>query len=218
VIFHYKWWEKDNGGFSFMAHVFNKYGAKVDVLNAAPDENNLKNASVYFLIDPDWPKENKSPKYIEPQHITALYNYVKNGGVLVMMANDTNNVEFKHYNELAEKFGIHWNENMRHDVIDNHFEQGGLPIPPGHPIFRSVSKVYIKQMCTQDIKSPAYSVYTENGEVLMSVSKVGKGTVFAVGDPWFYNEYLDGRKIPADYQNYGAAEDLVQWLISKSKK
>lgn len=44
-----------------------------------------------------------------------------------MMANDSNNVEFKHYNELAERFGIHWNENMRHDVIDNKFEQGPCP-------------------------------------------------------------------------------------------
>lgn len=213
TVFHYKWWEKDNGGFSVMGHIFNKYGAVVKSLDEAPTSANLKNTAIYFLIDPDWPKENKTPNYIEPAHIEALYNYVKNGGVMVMMANDSNNVEFKHYNELAEKFGIHWNENMRHDVIDNQFEQGALPIPLHHPIFKTAKKVYIKQMCTQTIQQPAYSVYTENGEVLMSVSKVGKGTVFAVGDPWFYNEYLDGRKLPLQYQNYRAADDLVQWLI-----
>jgi unsaturated rhamnogalacturonyl hydrolase len=213
IVFHYKWSERDNGGFSFLSHIFNKYGATTKLLDEAPAAVNLKNASIYFLIDPDWPKENKAPNYIEQKHIDALYSYVKNGGVLVMMANDSNNVEFKHYNELAEKFGIHWNENMRHDVIDNHFEQGALSIPPDHPIFKNVKKVYIKQMCTQTIDKPAISVYTENGEVLMSVSKVGKGTVFAVGDPWFYNEYLDGRKIPAEYENYQAATDLVQWLI-----
>jgi unsaturated rhamnogalacturonyl hydrolase len=216
VVFHYKWWERDNGGFSFMAHIFNKYGVTTKSLDEGPTAANLKNASIYFLIDPDWPKENKTPNYIEQKHIDALYNYVKNGGVLVMMANDSNNVEFKHYNELAEKFGIHWNENMRHDVIDNKYEQGGLPIAPGNPIFQSVSKVYIKQLCTQNIKKPATSVYSENGEVYMSVAKVGKGTVFAVGDPWFYNEYLDGRKIPAEYQNYQAAVDLVQWLIKQA--
>ena len=27
IVFHYKWWEKDNGGFSFLGHIFNKYGA-----------------------------------------------------------------------------------------------------------------------------------------------------------------------------------------------
>ena len=217
VVFHYKWWEKDNGGFSMLGHIINSTGASTVTLDNAPDLENLKNASVYFLIDPDWPKENKTPNYIEPKHIETLVNYVKNGGVLVMMANDSNNVEFKHYNELAERFGIHWNENMRHDVIDNKFEQGALLIPAGHPIFKTTKKVYIKQLCTQTLKKPAYSVYSENGEVIMSVAKLGKGTVFAVGDPWFYNEYLDGRKLPAEYENYKAAQELVNWLLSTAK-
>jgi unsaturated rhamnogalacturonyl hydrolase len=52
----------------------------------------------------------------------------------------------------------------------------------------------------------------------MTVSKLGKGTVFAVGDPWFYNEYLDGRKIPMYLENYKAAEDLVKWAIDQTKK
>ncbi|HUR67036.1 MAG TPA: glycoside hydrolase family 88 protein [Chitinophagaceae bacterium] len=217
IVFHYKWWEKDNGGFSFLGHVFNKYGAVTKLLDQAPTAANLKNTAVYFLIDPDWPKENKTPNYIEQAHIDALYNYVKNGGVLVMMANDTNNVEFKNYNKLAERFGIHWNENMRHDVIDNKFEQGAIPVPANHQIFKTAKKVFIKQICTQTLTKPAVSVYSEKGEVLMSVSKVGKGTVFAVGDPWFYNEYVDGRKIPAEYENYKAAEDLVRWLLQLKK-
>jgi unsaturated rhamnogalacturonyl hydrolase len=216
IVFHYKWWERDNGGFSFMGHIFNKYGVATKLLDEAPTTANLKNASIYFLIDPDWPKENKTPNYIEQKHIDALYNYVKNGGVLVMMANDSNNVEFKNYNKLAERFGIHWNENMRHDVIDNKYEQGGLPIEEGHSIFKNVKKVFIKQLCTQTIDKPAISVYKENGEVLMSFARLGRGTVFAVGDPWFYNEYVDGRKIPAEYENYQAAADLVQWLIKQS--
>ncbi len=200
-----------------MANVLNKYGIIPTSMYDGPSPENLKNVSIYFLIDPDWPKENKNPNYIEQKHIDALYNYVKNGGLMVMMSNDSNNVEFKHYNELAERFGIHWNENMRHDVIDNQFEQGALPIPPNHPNFKNVKKVFIKQLCTQNIKAPAYSVYSENGEVIMSVSKVGKGTVFAVGDPWFYNEYTDGRKIPLEYENYKAADDLVRWLIKNTK-
>jgi unsaturated rhamnogalacturonyl hydrolase len=217
IVFHYKWWERDNGGFSFMSHIFNKYGATTKLLDEAPTAVNLKHASVYFLIDPDWPKENKTPNYIEQQHIDALYNYVKNGGVLVMMANDSNNVEFKNYNKLAERFSIHWNENMRHDVIDNKFEQGAIDLPDRTEVFgpRGI-RVFIKQLCTQTIKSPATSVYSENGEVIMSMAKVGKGTVFAVGDPWFYNEYVDGRKLPAEYTNYKAAEELVQWLLDKA--
>jgi unsaturated rhamnogalacturonyl hydrolase len=41
--------------------------------------------------------------------------------------------------------------------------------------------------------------------------------VFAVGDPWLYNEYVDGRKLPAEYPNYNAATDLVKWLLKVSK-
>ncbi len=216
IVFHYKWGERDNGGFSFLGHVFNKYGTFTKLLDEAPTAANLKNASVYFLIDPDWPKENKTPNYIEQSHIDALYNYVKNGGVLVMMANDSNNVEFKNFNKLAERFGIHWNENMRHDVIDNKFEQGALFFDEADAIFGKVKKVFVKQMCTQTIDKPAISVYKENGEVLMSFARLGRGTVFAVGDPWFYNEYVDGRKLPAEYENYKAAEELVQWLLKQT--
>ena len=200
-----------------MNYLVQKYGASTSFLNDAPTNENLKNTSVYFLIDPDWPKENKHPNYIEPAHIEALYNYVKNGGVLVMMANDSNNVEFTNYNKLAERFGIHWNENMRHDVIDNHYEQGALVMQKGNPVFKEGLQVYIKQLCTQNIKAPATAVLTENNETIISISKVGKGTVFAVGDPWFYNEYLDGRKIPSEYENYEAAQQLIRYLLKNAK-
>ncbi len=218
IVFHYKWQEKDNGGFSFLAHIFNNYGVETKLLDEAPIAENLKNTSIYFLVDPDWPKENKKPNYIGSKHIEALYDFVKKGGVLVMLANDSNNVEFTNFNKLAERFGIHWDGNMRHDVINNQFEQGAILINSDNPVFKNTQKVFIKQLSTQTLKKPAQSILSENGEVIMSVSKVGKGVVFATGDPWFYNEYVDGRKLPAEYQNYKAATDLVQWLIKQSVK
>jgi unsaturated rhamnogalacturonyl hydrolase len=133
------------------------------------------------------------------------------------MANDSNNVEFKNYNNLASKFGIQWNENIRHDVKNDQFEQGEVDLTKAASIFKNTKKGYIKQLCTQEIKSPAQIIYAENGEALMSVAKVGKGTVFAVGDPWFYNEYVDGRKLPKEFDNYHAAKDLMKWLLTQSK-
>jgi unsaturated rhamnogalacturonyl hydrolase len=47
----------------------------------------------------------------------------------------------------------------------------------------------------------------------MAVAEVGKGKVFVVGDPWLYNEYIDGRNLPAYFDNYKAAEDLAKWAI-----
>ena len=52
----------------------------------------------------------------------------------------------------------------------------------------------------------------------MATVKHGKGTVFAVGDPWLYNEYTDGRKLPADFQNFQAAQDLTGWLLGQTGK
>jgi unsaturated rhamnogalacturonyl hydrolase len=36
-----------------------------------------------------------------------------------------------------------------------------------------------------------------------------------LGDPWLYNEYVDGRKIPAVYENFQAGKDLGRWLLAK---
>jgi unsaturated rhamnogalacturonyl hydrolase len=63
------------------------------------------------------------------------------------------------------------------------------------------------------LKNGAVPILTKDGHILAAVAKYGKGMILAIGDPWIYNEYVDGRKIPAEYQNYQGAEDLVKWLI-----
>ncbi len=224
VVFHYKWWERDNGGYYFVNHILQKQGAETATLDEAPTKKLLKNTSVYMLIDPDWPKENKTPNYIRKKDIKAICDYVKKGGVLLLMANDSNNVEFEHFNELASCFGFNWNVNVRHDVKNDHFEDGAVDLKQSPDIFVDAERGYIKQLCTQNLVAPTNgvvdikAVYKENNEILMTVARYGKGTVFAVGDPWFYNEYIDGRKLPAEYQNYKAAENLFTWLLAQSKK
>ncbi|RYZ45514.1 MAG: hypothetical protein EOO14_25635, partial [Chitinophagaceae bacterium] len=62
------------------------------------------------------------------------------------------------------------------------------------------------------------TIVTKEGKNIMAVAKYGKGTVFVLGDPWLYNEYTDGRKLPADFHNYEAASDLVAWIAKQIKK
>lgn len=69
-----------------------------------------------------------------------------------------------------------------------------------------------------NLQPPAKASVSQDGDAIVAVAKVGKGTVFAVGDPWLYNEYVDGRKLPAEYQNALAARDLIKWLIKQSSK
>lgn len=213
--FHYKWDELTNNGFSLLGHIFNNYGLKTETLYEGPTTQNLKKASIYIITDPDIPKENQDTKYIEPTHVEAIADWVKAGGVLVVLNNDTGNAEFKHLNKLMAKFGIQFNEDSRNKVQGKQFEQGAIYIPSGNKIFKTAKKVYIKDISTLQVHSPAESALTDKNDVIIAIAKYGKGTVFAVGDPWFYNEYTDGRKLPADFQNFEAANDFVNWLVKQ---
>lgn len=215
---HYTWEDKSNGGFALLGHIFNRCGMQTDSLAQAPSAENLKNADVYIVVDPDFPKENPSPNYIQQQHADAVYNWVKNGGLLLLFANDSNNTEFEHFNQLAARFGIRFKGDSRNRVQGNDFKTGTFNVPAKHSIFKTAKALYIKELSTLEIKSPAKAVLTDSGHVVMAVSKVGKGTVFAVGDPWLYNEYVDGRKLPASLENYKAAEDLVRWVAQQLPK
>ncbi|MCP9752009.1 glycoside hydrolase family 88 protein [Ferruginibacter sp. HRS2-29] len=216
---HYVLNQMDNGGYSLFGNIFNRYGVQTSMLTVAPTAENLKKTAVYFIIDPDWPKENPSPEYILPQHIEVIYNWVKAGGVLMMFSNDSGNVEFTHYNQLAEKFGIHFNENKPRNLVKgNDYPTGTIDIPAGNEIFKTAKNIYIKEISTLSLKAPARAVLTDKGDNIVAVAKVGKGTVFAIGDPWVYNEYLDGRKLPDTLENFKAAEDLVAWLVKQTKK
>ena len=211
--YHYKWEEKDNDGFSFFANAFHNYGVKTETLYDAPNAANLKGAALYIIVDPDIPKENPNAKYIEADHIKAVSEWVKAGGTLIVLNNDTGNAEFKHLNNLLAVFGIHDNEDSRNHVVTPHFETGAIVIPAGNTIFKTSAKIYIKEISTFTVKAPATAALVDKGDVIVAVAQYGKGKVFAVGDPWFYNEYTNGLKLPADYENLKAANDLIKWAL-----
>jgi unsaturated rhamnogalacturonyl hydrolase len=212
---HYKWEQRDNNGVSLFGHVFNNYGLNLATLYQAPTAANLKPAAVYVIIDADIPKENPNAKYVEPSHVTAISEWVKQGGVLLVLHNDTGNAEFKHLNTLMTKFGMTFKENSINHVQGSQFEQGAVMIPAGNVVFKTAKKIYIKEISTFKLAAPAKPVLNHQGEVAVAMAKYGKGAVLAVGDPWFYNEYLDGRKLPAEFENFKAANDVVAWLVQQ---
>lgn len=214
--FHYKWEELRYEGFSIWGHAFKSYGATLSTLYQAPTATSLKKSDVYIIVDPDTKDESPNPNYMDERSAQNIYDWVKKGGVLVMMMNDSANTEFKHFNVLAEKFGIHFNQDIRNRVTGSQFEMGAQMVPANDLIFHTAKKLYLKEICTIAVKDPAKAHYTDNGDVLMAIAKMGKGTIFAVGDPWLYNEYTDGRKLPADFENYKAAKDLALWLLQQS--
>ena len=215
ISYHYKWDEMTNNGFSIFGHIFNNYGLKTETLFDGPTPQNLKKSSIYIIVDPDIPAENPNTKYIEASHIQAISDWVKAGGLLVVLNNDTGNAEFTHLNKLLSNFGMQFNLDSRNHVQGTQFEGGAIYIPKGNEIFKTAKKIYIKDISTLKVTPPAASALTDKNDVIIAVAKYGKGTVFAVGDPWFYNEYTDGRKLPYDFQNFEAANDLVKWLTEQ---
>jgi hypothetical protein len=209
--FHYTWEDTTNSGYAVWGNIFRNNGMQTKSLEAAPTPQNLKGTDIYIIVDPDTKKETPDPHFIEEASIKAITNWVKAGGVLVMMANDSANVELPHFNKLANEFGIHFNADNRNLVEGNKFEMGALTVPSNHPIFKTARKIYLKEICTFTLSGEAKPVFTEKGDVIIATAKYGRGTVFAIGDPFIYNEYCNGR-LPAGFDNDKAADDLCKWL------
>jgi unsaturated rhamnogalacturonyl hydrolase len=216
--FHYTWDEKDNGGFSFFGSAFSRNGVQLRTLSSAPMAANLARADIYIIVDPDTEKETAAPNYISRENIDAITAWVKKGGVLLLMGNDSGNVEFTHFNQLSEKFGIHFNGDSKNRVQGNQFSQGAIMIPVANPVFKTTRKIYIKELSSLRISNPATVLLKNGNDLVFATAHYGKGTVIAVGDPWLYNEYVDGRKLPADFENLRAADELIQWMLRQIKK
>lgn len=215
IPFHYKWDEMDNNGFYFFKNAFNYHGVKTATLKAAPTTANLKASDIYIIVDPDTQKETEKPNYVNEQDATNVADWVKAGGVLVILANDAGNCDLEHLNILTQKFGIHFNEDIHNKVVGPQIKLGTLQVPPTDPIFKTAKQIYLKDISTFKLNPPAVASFTDEKAVLIATAKYGTGTVFAVGDPWFYDEYTDGRNLPAGYDNFKACNDLVNWLVKQ---
>ena len=218
VQYHYIWEDTANSGYSELGDVIKSLGAQLGELHQAPMLKKLKDMSIYIIVDPDTPLETAHPNYIDHNSIVNIVKWVKGGGVLVLFGNDKGNCEFEHLNMLAGQFGIHFNEDSRNDVIGKNYDMGKFDNLPVIPLFSGVKKIYLKEISTLKISKAAKPVLIDKGDVIMASAKAGKGFVFAVGDPWIYNEYIDHRKLPEDFQNRKAAENLFTWLLGKARE
>jgi lysophospholipase L1-like esterase len=216
VGWHYVWQDTANSGFSVLGSMIDRMGADCDTLCKAPTREDLQKFSVYIIVDPDTPAESPTPHYMDEASADAIAAWVNAGGVLAIFENDKGNAEFEHFNILAKKFGMHFNEDSYHKVEGTKFDMGKSDVFPSHPIFEGVKKIYTKEVSSITVVPPAMPLLTENGIVLMATARVGRGLVFAIGDPWLYNEYIDNRKLPSDFENYKAAHNLFSWLLDQS--
>ncbi len=213
--YHYTWEDKMHPGFYWWGRIFRDLGATTRSVPRAPGAESLKGLDVYIIVDPDTPRETEKPNYIGPQDIRAIEAWVKAGGTLILMANDTANCETHHFNALAKVFGVQFSPKNRNMVAGKQYGQGKLEIPAGNPVFRNTRTIFIKELSVLQVNRPAKPLLTDQGDVIMSVTPYGKGKVFAVGDPWLYNEYVDGRLLGNSYENFQAAKELAAWSLQQ---
>jgi unsaturated rhamnogalacturonyl hydrolase len=149
-------------------------------------------------------------------------DWVKAGGVLVLMQNDVERADQVRFNLLSDRFGIHFNPVTKQDELNNSYVNTITPVPAGTGgIFNQSFKGLMKQICTITASAPAKSILTAHGtdaegDTVMAVTHLGRGLVYANVDPWVYNEYTDGRKNPLEEQNFAAGEQLTRWIVQQA--
>lgn len=217
ISFHYKWEETAATGFSILGETFKRNGFTLATLKEAPTVSNLKGHSIYIIVDPDNLKDSPTPNYMNDNSASAIAEWVKAGGALVLLANDSANADLKHFNKLANVFGINFNDQMINHVTNDVTREGGGLDTRNNKMFATAKMVYMKDACSISVKGKAYPLLKQKDDIIIAGSEYGKGFVVAIGDPWLYNEYVNG-KLPAQFENDKGANDLVSWLKNKLDK
>jgi unsaturated rhamnogalacturonyl hydrolase len=200
---HYQWEGTSDGSFSKFGAAFREHDVAIRTLRSRIDRASLDALRLLIIVDPDTPEETADPKYIGDDEIDAIDAWVKAGGRLVLLGNDKGHAEFTHFNKLAARFGIEFLE----DTYPKTTGKAILEATGPHEIFAGGLKAYIVEVAPLKLRAPAQAILTDKGTDIMALAHVGQGLVFALGDPWLYDEYI-GRN-----DNVAIATNLFTMLL-----
>ncbi|HZS56686.1 MAG TPA: DUF4350 domain-containing protein [Bryobacteraceae bacterium] len=200
---HYRWEGTKNGGFSEFGKLVQSLGGELKTIHERITGSMLAPVRVFIIVDPDTPAETDNPKYLESDEIDALDRWVQNGGRLVLLGNDKGNAEFEHFNRLASRFGIQFREETYPKTTGK-----AILIAKGTgSVFNRGLTAYLVEVAPLTVNADAQILLSDHGTPIMALTHKGKGLVFAVGDPWVYNEYIDR------YDNREIASNLFRLLL-----
>jgi unsaturated rhamnogalacturonyl hydrolase len=217
VLYHYKWDDAANTGYSLFGQMWRDAGVTLDTLTAEPTEAALKRAQYYMIVSPDIPAKNSNPHTMTAADAGVIEKWVKHGGVLLIMENDPANADIEHTDLLADRFGLHFNNVLVHHVVGDDFPAGRIDVGATAP-FTHPHIIYMKDTCSLTLRSAAKPLIVWKGDTLMAWTRFGKGMVVAVADPWLYNEYTDGKKLPSMYDQQAAGREFVEWVVQNRKQ
>jgi unsaturated rhamnogalacturonyl hydrolase len=184
---HYQWEGTSPGSFSKLANGFREHDVEVRTLRARIDAASLQGVNLLIIVDPDTPEETPDPKYIDDSEVDVIAKWVNEGGRLVLLGNDKGHAEFTHFNHLASRFGIQFLEETYPKVSGK-----AILVATGrHSIFEGGLQAYLVEVAPLKLVAPAESILSDKGTDIMALARVGRGVVFALGDPWLYDEYIE---------------------------
>jgi unsaturated rhamnogalacturonyl hydrolase len=186
---HYRWEGTYPGGFSKAAALLRSMGAELRTLQTEFSADSLRGIDCLIVVDPDTPAETPHPKYISDREARAAAQWVKHGGVLVLLGNNVGNAEFEHLNGLARRFGITFIETTHRNAASS--GKLRIRVPNGNPVFPASLEFYAVDVAPLQVQGPARILLQDGGAAIMALTRHGRGFVFALGDPWFYNEYIN---------------------------
>jgi unsaturated rhamnogalacturonyl hydrolase len=200
---HYQWDGTRPGGFSELGKLLVSLGAQLKTLRERLTPSALAGVKVLIIVDPDTPAETEHPQYIMPDEITAIEEWVRAGGRLVLLGNDKGNAEFVHLNQLSRRFGIEFLEETYPKVSGK-----GILVGGGNSwIFDGAAEVYLVEVAPLKLSPGVEALFEHNGTPIMALAHAGKGEIFALGDPWIYNEYISHKN------NRDVAANLFRRLL-----
>ncbi len=108
---------------------------------------------------------------------------------------------------MAAKFGIEFVAT----TFKNAKGEDHITVTSSSPVLGNGLRAYLVNVAPLKLSNPkAEALITDNGTPIAAMVPHGKGFVFAVGDPWIYNEYINRAN------NREMAENLFRTLIDSS--
>jgi unsaturated rhamnogalacturonyl hydrolase len=200
---HYTWQLTSVGGYSQFAQLILGLGADTISIRTAMDSTVLAPVAVLIIADPDDSSEAANPNFMTAAEADVLDKWVQRGGSLMLLGNNKGNCDFTHFNLCAAKFGITFNQDTQAGGSD-------LGPLPQHALFTGCDTLHIVGISTQTLAAPAQAVFSTAGNVLISTALKGNGKVFAMGDPWVYNEYINSK------DNKPCVTNVMKWLLGQT--
>jgi unsaturated rhamnogalacturonyl hydrolase len=225
---HYRPDDDAASGYSVFARMFEQYGMRTATLDHAPREADLRGVAVYMIAAPGSRSMDPKANLMDAASAAAIAAWVRSGGVLMMMENDSEHAEQVEFNQLAGEFGIHFNAVKHNHAVGGDDSTALVPIPAGTGgIFHEAHMALMIDVCTleatagHEAAAGAKVILTHHDAAagtddgIMAVAHLGSGTVYANVDPWLYNEYTDGRRLPLAEDNFAAGQELVRWIVEQ---